>query len=258
MPYAETGQVSLYYEEAGQGAVPVVLLPELGGTSESWRRVIPLLATSRRVIAPDPRGTGRSEKRPGGFEIDDVADDVAGLLNALGVDRADVLGSALGSLAGAVLARRHPCLVRRLVLCAVADDQSGRTAAYLSERAARVRREGMRAVADASLANAFPEAFAAERAAYRPIYIGNDPAAYAEMSLALMRLRMGTAAWGAIQAPVLVAPGRHDFIWPPPLGQRVAEQIPGARFTVLEDAGHFPHMQTPEAVVEIAEAFLAG
>jgi len=258
MPYAETGQVSLYYEEAGQGGVPVVVLPELGGTSESWRRVIPLLAASRRVIAPDPRGTGRSEKRPGAFEIDDVADDIAGLLVALGIASACILGSALGSLVGAVLAQRHPALVRRLAMCAVADDQSGRTATYLTERAARVRREGMRAVADASLRNAFPEAFAAERAAYRPVYISNDPACYAEMSLALTRLRMGSAAWGALVAPVLVASGRHDFIWPPPLGQRVAEQIPGARFTVLEDAGHFPHMQTPEAVAEIAEAFFAG
>jgi hypothetical protein len=50
------------------------------------------------------------------------------------------------------------------------------------------------------------------------IYLGNDPAAYAELSLALGRLEMKAADWAAIQAPVLVASGAHDFLWPPAIG----------------------------------------
>ena len=62
MPYADTGQVSLFFEDAGSGGIPVWLLHELGGGSESWRGVIPLLVPDRRVITVDFRCAGRSEK----------------------------------------------------------------------------------------------------------------------------------------------------------------------------------------------------
>jgi 3-oxoadipate enol-lactonase len=256
MPYTDTGRNSLYHEDAGAGGAPLLLLHELGGSSESWARVIPRLARGRRVIAPDLVGAGRSEKPPGPVSIEDQADAMAALLRACGIGTADVMGGALGSLVAVVLARRHPDLVGRLVLCAVADDMSGRTEAYLADRAARVRREGMRTVVDSSLANAFPEAFEADRAAYRPIWLANDPASYAELSLALARLRLSGSDWAAITAPTLVVSGAHDFIWPPPLGQAVAARIKGARFAVLPDAGHFPHLQTPEALADLADRFL--
>ena len=58
MPYIGTGRTSLFFEEAGSGGIPVLLLHELGGSSESWREVIPLLATDRRVLAVDMRCAG--------------------------------------------------------------------------------------------------------------------------------------------------------------------------------------------------------
>ncbi len=64
--------------------------------------------------------------------------------------------------------------------------------------------------------------------------------------------------WGAIRAPVLVASGAHDFLWPPAIGRQVAPLIPGARFEVMEDAGHFPHLQAPERLVRLARSFLDG
>jgi 3-oxoadipate enol-lactonase len=258
MPHIDTGRISLYYAEDGSGGLPVLLLHELGGSSESWRAVTPLLATDRRVIAVDLRCAGRSEKPPGAFRLEDAADDVAALLGALGLDRPlDVVGAALGSLIGALLAIRHPSRVRRLMMCAVAPDMSGPTRAYLTERAENVRVEGMRAVAEASLANSFPDSRAAARAAYRGIYLANDPNAYAELSLALARLEMPAADWAGIEAPTLVASGAHDFLWPPPIGRQVAALIPGARFETIEEAGHFPHLQAPTTLAALARRFFA-
>jgi pimeloyl-ACP methyl ester carboxylesterase len=74
MPYIDTGRMSLFFEDAGTGGVPVLLLHELGGSSESWREVIPRLAADRRVIAVDMRCAGRSEKPPGAFALADIAD----------------------------------------------------------------------------------------------------------------------------------------------------------------------------------------
>jgi 3-oxoadipate enol-lactonase len=237
----------------------VLLLHELGGSSESWREVIPLLATDRRVLAVDMRCAGRSEKQPGPFALADVADDLDELLRALNLEGpVDVIGAALGSLAGALLAIRHPATVRRLMMCAVAPDMAGPTRAYLAERAEKVRVVGMRGVAEASLANSFPASQPAQRTAYRGIYLGNDPRAYAELSLALGRLEMAASDWGAIRAPVLVASGANDFLWPPAIGRQVAALIPGARFEVMEDAGHFPHLQAPETLVRLARGFLDG
>lgn len=257
MPCIDTGRVSLFYEDAGSGGVPALLLHELGGSSESWRAVVPLLAANRRVLAVDLRCAGRSEKPPGPFSLADVADEVAALLDRLAPgEPADLIGAALGSLVGALLAIRHPAKIRRLMMAAVAPDMAGSTRAYLAERAEKVRAVGMRGVAEASLANSFPASRAAERTAYRGIYLGNDPAAYAELSLALGRLEMTEADWGAIRAPTLVVSGAHDFLWPPPIGREVTALVPGARFAVLDDAGHFPHLQVPASVARLAKEFL--
>lgn len=258
MPTVEAGAVSLFFEDAGSGGTPVLLLHELGGSSESWRAVIPLLAADRRVIAPDLRCAGRSEKPPGGFALADTADDLDALLDAVNIDRVDVIGAALGSLVGALFAIRHPDRVGRLMTCAVAPDMAGPTRAYLVERAEKVRVLGMRGVAEASLGNSFPASRAAERTAYRGIYLGNDTAAYAELSLALARLEMTAADWNAIRAPTLVVSGAHDFLWPPSIGREVAALIPDARFTIMKDAGHFPHLQAPQSLARLARDFLQG
>jgi pimeloyl-ACP methyl ester carboxylesterase len=144
------------------------------------------------------------------------------------------------------------------MMCAVAPDMAGPTREYVAERAERVRGVGMRGVADASLKNSFPDSHADARAAYRGIYLANDPNAYAELSLALGRLEMTPADWGRIATPTLVAPGAQDFLWPPAIGQQVADLVPGARFEVLTDAGHFPHLQAPESLSRMAMGFFSG
>jgi len=101
---------------------------------------MPLLAADRRVMAVDMRCSGRSEKPPGAFTLADVADDLAALLPALGLDQpVDVIGAALGSVVGALLAICHPARVRRLMVCAIAPDMAGSTRTYVAERAEKVR-----------------------------------------------------------------------------------------------------------------------
>jgi len=257
MPYAELRDISLYYEDAGTGDPPVLLLHELGGSSESWRRVIPLITPHRRVIAPDMRCAGRSEKARPRFEITDVASDITALLDSLRIVSVDAVGAALGAMVAAVMASQAPQRVRRMVLCAVTDAIDQRTRDYLNERAERLRSAGMRDVVEASLVNAFPERHAAARAGYRPIYLANDPAAYAALSKALARMSATPDLWRNVPCPTLVMSGQHDFIWPPELGRRVADQLPHARFLELVDTGHFPHLQTPQVLSDAALLFLS-
>ena len=257
MPAIDLGHLAVHYRDEGAGDPPILLIHELGGSSESFAALASLLAPHRRIIAPDLRGAGRTEKPPIPFTLGECADDIAALLAALNITRCDVLGTALGTIVALKLALRHPSLIRRAVLCTTAPGINERTKQYVSDRATSIRQGGMRLAVDASLNNAFPEAHAAIRAAYRPQWLANDPAAYADLSLALARANITSADWARLALPVLVANGKDDFIWPPEAGQAVAAAIPGARYETLIRAGHFPHLQAPDDLAGLALAFFA-
>jgi hypothetical protein len=125
------------------------------------------------VIAVDVRCAGRSEKLPDGFTLPDIAEGLYTLLRALISNGAvDVIGAALGSLAGALLAIPLSGAGARF------NDVRGRgrhARTYLAEWANKVWAVGMPGVAEASLVNSFPASHAQQRSAYRGIYLGNDP-----------------------------------------------------------------------------------
>ena len=139
MPAIDLGRVVLHYADVGAGDMPVLLIHELGGSGSSFTATQVLLAPHRRSIAPDLRGAGLSEKPPAPFMLDDCADDLASLLDALGIGACDLIGAALGCYVGLKLALGHTARVRRMLVCAVAPDISDTASLYVSERAALAR-----------------------------------------------------------------------------------------------------------------------
>ena len=119
MPYAQVGDIKLYYEVHGDGP-PIVLIPGLGADTRLFFNVVPLLATLHQVVVVDPRGGGKSDKPTGQYSIEQMANDVAGLFGTLGVASADVLGYSMGGKIALQLAAGHPELVNHLVLAATA------------------------------------------------------------------------------------------------------------------------------------------
>jgi pimeloyl-ACP methyl ester carboxylesterase len=119
MPYAQVGDIKLYYEVHGDGP-PILLIPGLGADTRLFISVVPLLATSHRVVVVDPRGGGQSDKPTGQYSIEQMADDVAGLLGTLGVASTRVMGYSMGGKIALQLAAGHPELVEHLILCATA------------------------------------------------------------------------------------------------------------------------------------------
>jgi aminoacrylate hydrolase len=108
----------LYYEEHGApDAPPVILSSGLGGSASYWAPNIPALAEHFRVIAYDHRGTGRSDRAlPARVSVDDFADDILLLIDALGLDRTHLIGHAAGGVAGLALALKAPERLDRLVV----------------------------------------------------------------------------------------------------------------------------------------------
>ncbi len=117
-----TGKHEFFVREAGPlSGTPVLLLHGWAYPSFAmWHRVLPRLAQDHRVLTIDLRGHGKSDRIRGRFEIADLADDVAAVLDAVGLGRVVVVGYSMGGMTAQELARRHPARVERLVLAATA------------------------------------------------------------------------------------------------------------------------------------------
>ena len=115
--YASVNGLRMYYEEQGSGPA-LVLLHGGGSTAQtSFGAIIPTLARTHHVIAPEQQANGHSGDRYRPLSFEQMADDTAALLAQLGVAEADVLGFSNGGVVATQLAIRHPRLVRRLILC---------------------------------------------------------------------------------------------------------------------------------------------
>jgi pimeloyl-ACP methyl ester carboxylesterase len=112
--YLETGRLRVHVVEAGSGP-PLLMLHGWPQHWYAWRKLIPLLAGSRRLICPDLRGFGWTEAPASGYRTADLAADAVALLDVLGLDRADVIGHGDGGRAGFGLCLDHPGRVGRLI-----------------------------------------------------------------------------------------------------------------------------------------------
>jgi len=115
MPIVHVNNIDMYYEIHGDGE-PLVFIPGWGTEITTIKEQIDGLARENRVIAIDNRGVGRSTKPDTPWSIEDMADDTVGILDALGIRRAHILGLSMGSMIAQMIAAKYPDRVNRLVL----------------------------------------------------------------------------------------------------------------------------------------------
>jgi 3-oxoadipate enol-lactonase len=154
MPSITVNDVDLYYELTGPHGAPVVAFSNsIGTTLEMWDAQAEALSPHYRCLRYDTRGHGRSAVADHPTHIADLADDLAGLLDAVAVPKAHIVGLSLGGMTAQAFALRHPDRTKSLTLMA--------TAAYLppaegwEQRAETVCRDGMAAIGDAVIARWF-------------------------------------------------------------------------------------------------------
>ena len=256
------GDVELWVDQRGRGP-DVVLIAGLSDPAEAWTFQHEGLADRYRLTAFDNRGAGRSPLPPDGFDVAGMADDVAALMGALGIERAHVAGFSGGSATAQELALRHPQLVRSLVLVSTwcrAD------AAFT----AMTRSWGW-------IAEAAPSERAMLEAFFRWIYTARahddgtvaaiiDEALSFEHPQSPEGFARQLAAWSghdtfdrlpAIDVPTLVVAGGQDIGTPVRMGRVVAERIPGAELVVLPDEAHQPFQERPAEFNELVARFWA-
>lgn len=258
MEFIELGGVGLRYELSGGGDRTLVLVHEMGGTLESWDETAPRFAESRRVLRYDTRGAGLSQKVRGELGIDTMADDIAALLDALGIaGKVALAGIAVGGAIALHFAARYPERTSAVAVGSPATAVAPDRRATALERVARIEADGMSlAVEDAMLNGYAPELRrdikSFER--YRARWLGNDPQSYATIWRMLAGLDMQRELAG-LRCPVLVIGGEFDRVRPPPIAESVAKAIPGACYVELR-TGHYMAVQTPELIYDCVDAFL--
>src|ERR1700726_1827399 len=156
MDFVDLNGLTLRYELSGKGDRTLVLVHEMGGSVESWDDVAPRFAESRRVLRYDTRGAGMSQKVRGELGIDTMADDVAALLDHIGISgKVALAGVAVGGAIALHFAARYP---ERASAVAVGSPATGiapdrRTAAL--ERIAKVEALGMAFAVEDSMRNGY-------------------------------------------------------------------------------------------------------
>lgn len=255
MPVLQLAQLSLSYDLAGPEGAPVVVLSNsLGTTRAMWDGVLPALR-GYRVLTYDTRGHGGSGLGPAGTTVDSLADDLAGLLDALGIERAHVVGVSLGGMTAQAFALRHPGRVRGLILMATSAHMP--PAQRWHDRAALVRREGMGAIADAVVSRWFtPHADPARIAPVREAFVAIDPEGYARACEAIAAFDLREALPG-IDAPTLILAGADDPATPVAQMEEIRARIPDAELVVIPRAAHLLAAERPDVVASHLTAFLA-
>jgi pimeloyl-ACP methyl ester carboxylesterase len=260
----DAGPVPLYVEEHGSGE-PLVLVTGLGYAVWCWERQLPAFAARRRVVTLDNRGAGRSPKPPGPYSIEGMADDVAAVLDRLGIESAPVLGHSMGGYIAQELALRHPSRARSLVL--VGTGPGG-------PRNLPVPEETL----SQWLANAYLPPAEYARAtmflSFAPGWTDEHPFEYDHYLTARLEHPTPPEAWRAqfeaanawiraarpieqISVPTLVVHGDADRVVPVENGRELARRIPGAELRELPGRGHVLILEEPDEFNRLVLDFLS-
>lgn len=250
------GRREFFVREAGPpDAPPLVLLHGWSFDGEmTYYAVIPRLAERFRVIVPDHRAHGKSDRLRGSFEIADLADDVAGVLDALGLDRVSVFGYSMGGMAAQAFANRYPGRVERLTL--------GATAAFpIDRRRALVRLAFWLARAGARLSKKEAALFTyhftmrygiVDRRHGRWLWealMGRDPTLYYESGAAVFRF--DARPWiGRLTMPTLLFIPTEDTVVPTRTQYELAELLPDPDVIEIPGVGHEAILNRPDAFID--------
>jgi pimeloyl-ACP methyl ester carboxylesterase len=230
-----------------------------------WEPQLKAVPPGWRLIAPDLRGFGGSTDpdSAGVVSMDDYAADVVDLLGELHIPRAVVGGCSMGGYAAFALVRNAPALVEGLILLdtkAGADSGEGR--ANRRNMLALVDREGPSGVAREMIPKLIGrttrETNAEIEAVVRRLIKQQSSAAVRGAILRMMDRPDSTPVLPKIRVPTLVVVGREDELTPVAESERIAAEIPGARFMLVPAAGHLASLERPDVVNGILSDFLSS
>ena len=252
-----SGPRAHYAEQGDPGGAPIIFLPAYTDSWFSYSRVLPLLSGHYHAYALDQRGHGDSERPECCYTVEDFAADVVAFLDAVGIERASLVGHSGSCLVARRVAEGHPERVARLVLlgspASLGDTEEElelQTAVRGLQDPVQVQfaRELQGAAAHVTLPEAFFERLVAESLKL--------PARVWKSALDGLFAFDDAADLGRIAAPTLLIWGEWDRWLPREEEDQLAARIPGARVMVYPETGHSPNWERPERVAADLDAFM--
>ncbi len=249
--------LAIGYAEGAKGGggerTPIVFLHGVGSDKSVWRPQLEHFGAGRRTAAFDYPGYGESDPAPDGTTRDDYAAAILAAMRGLGIERAHICGLSLGGVVAIALHAADAGACASLTLAdsfaAHADGQSIYARSVAASENMRVLAE---ARADVLLAQpADPNV----RTEVIETMAGIDPAAFRVGAEAVWLADQATRAHD-IRVPVLVLCGSEDLVTPPALSAELARMIPGARYELIDGAGHLSNIEQPAAFNALVGGFI--
>lgn len=258
MNMIELGDVTLHYRLDGDpNGAPVVFANSLGTDFRLWDKILPRLPAGLRILRFDKRGHGLSSCPGGDYAMDDLVDDTARLMQALGMRDCLFVGLSIGGIIAQGLAARYPELLRAMVISNTAAKIG--TAELWRERIAALREGGIEAIADNIMERWFARAFHREHAlelqAWRNMLTRTPRDGYIGCSAAIAVTDFSDSS-ASLSLPTLAIAGTEDGSTPPEVVRATADLIAGARYRQIDDAAHLPCVEQPEIYARLLTEFI--
>ena len=248
------------WTDEGRG-LPLVFIHGFPLSRDCWQPQIEDLSSSYRVIAPNLPGFGGRQGAAGAATMDAFADDISSLLVDLDTGPVVLAGHSMGGYVALAFARRHPDLLRGLVLIATrSGPDSPEVAAGRGAAAEKVNSSNIEGMVDGMV----PKMLAPVNrnseslAAIRGFMMSSSRDGVIGALLGMANRPDSTPGLSGISVPTLVVTGADDEVIPPEESEALAAAIPGARLRVLPDAGHMVAWEQPEAFARELRDWLPG
>ena len=247
----EVNGMYINYELSGkEGAKVVVLSHSLSSSMIMWEPQLEVLEPHFQVLRYDMRGHGQSDAPEGAYTLEQLAADVIGLLDALGLKTVHFVGLSIGGMIGQCLGLNHADRLARLVLCDTTAVIPTEARQLFVEREQAAREKGMAALVQGTLERWFTPGYLQENPPVvdriRNQVLATPVAGYVGCSQAIMGLNY-LDRLSEIQLPTLIMVGEDDPGTPVSASEAIHERIPGSRLEVLPHAAHLSNIEQAQA-----------
>ncbi|CBJ44370.1 alpha/beta fold hydrolase [Ralstonia solanacearum] len=257
--HADANGIRIRYRIDGADGPWVMLAHALGVDHQMWDSIARRLASRHRVLRYDARGHGGTTAPRGAYTLPQMADDAAGLLDALSIAQVHFVGLSMGGMVAQLLGVRHPQRLLSLTLCDTVCHTPAAAHPMWDERIGRVEAHGMADIVEPTLqrwlTTPFREAHPEVVARIRALLLATAPHGYVGACLAIKALDTRDAL-PRIACPTLVVVGEEDTGAPVDIARTLAERIPNARLKVMPRAAHLAPIEQEEAFLTDLDEFL--
>jgi 3-oxoadipate enol-lactonase len=256
--------IDIHYEVSGNDKGPwLTLSHSLACNLHMWDDQMAELTKHYRVLRFDTRGHGQSSAPPGDYTLDQMADDVKGLFDALGITRTHWVGLSMGGMIGQTFALKYPGVFQSLVLADTTSRRPPNAAQMWGERVTAARAGGMAGVLETTLARWFTAPYrkagntsSASIARITDQILTTPVDGFCGCCVAISKVDT-LDRLKEIQCPVYIIVGEEDHGTPPEMARAIHDNLPGSELLVIKSAAHLSNVEQAAVFTQAVSGFLA-